>query len=119
MTSDNTKYSSIIVSGEDEDDIVIHAGTRGAHGGRTAAPDETEDAAAEEDAGARVGETGSEGDEPAEEGSGGSEESGRDRYRETTEEDIRNTSMPTIQKVIIVVALCLLVGFTIYYNFLR
>lgn len=119
VTSDKRKYPSITVSDEDDDDVVIRAGARSTHGGRVAVPDETEDVTVEDDVGPRVVEAERREGESAEEESGGSDESGRDRYRETTEEDIRSSSMPTMQKVIIVVALCLIVGFAIYYNFLR
>lgn len=40
-------------------------------------------------------------------------------YRETTAEDLDVGPMPVAQKVVIVVAVLLIVGFLVYYNFLR
>lgn len=40
-------------------------------------------------------------------------------YRETTAEDLDVGPMPVAQKVVIVVAVLLIAGFLVYYNFLR
>lgn len=40
-------------------------------------------------------------------------------YRETTAEDLDVGPMPVAQKVVIAVAVLLIVGFLVYYNFLR
>lgn len=40
-------------------------------------------------------------------------------YRETTAEDLDVGPMPVAQKVVIVVAVLLIIGFLVYYNFLR
>lgn len=40
-------------------------------------------------------------------------------YQQTTAEDLETGPMPTAQKVVIVMAVLFIVGFLVYYNFLR
>lgn len=122
VTSDDAKYSHIAVSSDDEDDVVIHAGMRRddderaavsrtdeerADGGsRSLSGDEVEDVLPDEAVTGEEASTGR-GSHPA------------DSFRETTEEDLAPTSMSTMQKAIIGIALLVVVGFVIYYSFLR
>lgn len=121
MISDDAKYSHIAVSSDDEDDVVIHAGIRS--DGERAAVSRTDEERDDGELRSRS-ENGAEDASPDEGVAGEEAPAGRgshpaDSFRETTEEDLAHTSMSTMQKTIIAVALLVVVGFVIYYSFLR
>ena len=122
MISDDAKYSHIAVSSDDEDDVVIHAGIRGDDDERAAVSRTTEQRADGElrpRPGDEAGDVSPDESATGEEASDDRESHPADSFRETTEEDLAHTSMSTMQKTIIAVALLVVVGFVIYYSFLR
>lgn len=131
MTGDAQKFSHISVASDDEDDVVIEAGTprfRSYGEGETAAQpagDEAEASAANKTAAAGGGEGPSESpsrtsapaperavkaDKPAK-----ASAPARKGYEETTLEDLESTKMSGMQKGIIAVALIGIVAFIVYY----
>lgn len=132
MTGDAQKFSHISVASDDEDDVVIEAGTprfRSYGEGEPAAQpagDEATSAAATEAAAAGGGEGPSESpsrastpaperaakaDKPARKASAPA----RKGYEETTLEDLEGAKMSGMQKGIIAVALIGIVAFIVYY----
>lgn len=132
MDRDDT-YSLISVNAGDDEEIVIQTGVRRAAGGQA-------EAAGEPDGrGAALGDDGSDGGaviEPEAESAedegaiGGVSESDREtpgesaspkpRYNETTKEDLDTVEpMSSTQKAVIACVLLFIVGFVIYYQFLR
>lgn len=122
MVSEDAKYSHISVSSDDEDEVVIHAGIRGddkpVAGSRPGEEQVDGDGLIPDSEGATERSTSGE-NAAGEEVSAARESHPADSYRETTEEDLDQTSMSTMQKAIIAVALLAIVGFAIYYSFLR
>lgn len=131
MTGDAQKFSHISVVSDDEDDVVIEAGTprfRSYGEGETAAQpagDEAEASAANKTAAAGGGEGPSESpsrtsapaperavkaDKPAK-----ASAPARKGYEETTLEDLESTKMSGMQKGIIAVALIGIAAFIVYY----
>ena len=115
--ADDKTFSHITISADDEDDFVIQAGARAVRPASATRP--TAEKVPPERSSAR--------DKPAQgrAATGSSSEveesatADKDTYQETTLEDLKGTSMPAMQKVILVVALLLVVGFVAYYLFLR
>lgn len=128
--ADDKVFSHITVSAEDEDDFVIQAGApAGANAasrkkeatkppfeehtvaeGKQGRPSEVEFGGEPHKAHAASAAPGSARSMPSKP---------HDPYRETKLEDLQNTSMPTMQKVVLVAALLLVLGFIVYYIFLR
>ena len=131
MTGDAQKFSHISVASDDEDDVVIEAGTprfRSYGEGETAAQPAGDEAtsAANKTAAADGGEGPSEppsrastpaperaakADKPARKASAPA----RKGYEETTLEDLESTKMSGMQKGIIAVALIGIAAFIVYY----
>lgn len=131
MTGDAQKFSHISVASDDEDDVVIEAGTprfRSYGEGEPAAQPAGDEAtsAANKTAAADGGEGSSEppsracapaperaakADKPARKASAPA----RKGYEETTLEDLEGTKMSGMQKGIIAVALIGIVAFIVYY----
>ena len=131
MTGDAQKFSHISVASDDEDDVVIEAGTprfRSYGEGETAAQPAGDEAtsAANKTAAADGGEGPSEppsrastpaperaakADKPARKASAPA----RKGYEETTLEDLEGTKMSGMQKGIIAVALIGIAAFIVYY----
>lgn len=116
MALDDTRFSHITVTDDEDDDVVIHAGARPVAAGGAArneapapAPEDPRDA---DPAAARAGEQAAPADPPS------SSKAGKE-YRETTAEDLEAGPMSLMQKVIIVVAVLLVIAFAVYYMFLR
>lgn len=109
MSLDETKFSHITVTSDDEDEFVIQAGARTGSPSRDAAPEPSTvpDEALERETPAPA---------PSEPSSRASSD---DEYHQTTLEDLETTPMSTTQKVVIVAALLLIAGFVVYYLFLR
>ena len=132
MTGDAQKFSHISVASDDEDDVVIEAGTprfRSYGEGESAsqpAGDEAEASAAANKATAADGGEGSSeppsrASTPAPERAAKADKpatasaSARKGYEETTLEDLESTKMSGMQKGIIAVALIGIAAFIVYY----
>lgn len=88
MALDETKFSHITVTPDDEDDVVIHAGAPAAPSGDGSAAGAAPERPSQEDAKER----GTSRDEA---------------FRETTIEDLEPSPMPAMQKAVIAVAVVL------------
>ncbi len=126
MAQDDQRFSHISVSAGDEDDVVIVAG--GTRGRATSRPDAPDAAPKSEHAPehARKAEGSPERTRPSEAAPAKPEapapaarQGKRDRYEETTLDDLKDTKMSTMQKAIIVVAVIGVIAFAVYYMFLR
>ena len=131
MTGDAQKFSHISVASDDEDDVVIEAGTprfRSYGEGEPAAQpagDEATSAAnktAAADGGEGPSESPSRASTPAPERAAKADKPARKTsvparkgYEETTLEDLEGTKMSGMQKGIIAVALIGIVAFIVYY----
>lgn len=131
MTGDAQKFSHISVASDDEDDVVIEAGTprfRSYGEGEPAAQpagDEATSAAnktAAADGGEGPSESPSRASTPAPERAAKADKPARKAsaparkgYEETTLEDLEGTKMSGMQKGIIAVALIGIVAFIVYY----
>lgn len=131
MTGDAQKFSHISVASDDEDDVVIEAGTprfRSYGEGESAsqpAGDEATSAAnktAAADGGEGPSESPSRASTPAPERAAKADKPARKAsaparkgYEETTLEDLEGTKMSGMQKGIIAVALIGIVAFIVYY----
>ena len=131
MTGDAQKFSHISVASDDEDDVVIEAGTPRfrsyGEGEPTSQParDEAAASAANKTAAADGGEGSSEpplrASTPAPERAAKADKpatasaSTRKGYEETTLEDLESTKMSGMQKGIIAVALIGIAAFIVYY----
>lgn len=130
MTGDAQKFSHISVASDDEDDVVIEAGTprfRSYGEGEPAAQpagDEATSAAnktAAADGGEGPSESPSRASTPAPERAAKADKPAkasapaRKGYEETTLEDLEGTKMSGMQKGIIAVALIGIVAFIVYY----
>lgn len=131
MTGDAQKFSHISVASDDEDDVVIEAGTprfRSYGEGEPAAQpagDEATSAAnktAAADGGEGPSESPSRASTPAPERAAKADKPARKTsaparkgYEETTLEDLEGTKMSGMQKGIIVVALIGIAAFIVYY----
>ena len=131
MTGDAQKFSHISVASDDEDDVVIEAGTprfRSYGEGETAAQpagDEATSAAtktAAADGGEGPSEPPSRASTPAPERAAKADKPARKAsaparkgYEETTLEDLEGTKMSGMQKGIIAVALIGIAAFIVYY----
>lgn len=114
MSLDETKFSHITVTPDDEDEFVIQAGTRTGSPSCDVAPEPSavpDEALAHEAPEPEVPAPAS--DEPA------PRASSDDKYHQTTLEDLETTPMSTTQKVVIAAAVLLIAGFVAYYLFLR
>lgn len=129
MAQGDQRFSHISVSAGDEDDVVIVAGaasSRPACGDASPAPAPEQGREPE-----HVPEHARKGDDeprkaassapeaPAKAPATASREGARDRYEETTLEDLQGTKMSAMQKGIIVVAVIGVIAFAVYYVFLR
>lgn len=113
MSLDETKFSRIAVTNDDEDDVVIHAGARpepaqqpASSGGSPqdgALPDEPDAQRPDESEAASISAAPAGGKKPDK------------GYRETTAEDLEPVPMSLTQKVVIVLAALLIVGAVAYY----
>ena len=113
MALDDTRFSHITVTADDEDDVVIHAGARPEPAARPAAgPAGSQDEERPRPVEAPEGER-----RPAQPSVPAS--SADKGYRETTAEDLEGSPMSLMQKAIIVIAALFVVGFVAYYLFLR
>ena len=92
MTLDETRFSHITVTPDDEDDVVIHAGAPAAPSGDEAAAEAAAGAAPERPSQEDAKERGTSRDEA---------------FRETTIEDLEPSPMPAMQKAVIAVAVVL------------
>lgn len=125
MAQNESKFSHISVSAGDDDDVVIVAGaTHAATPSRQGVPDASpKPEPAFEPAREGEGELGdarqvSASRKPeAQAAAKGSP--ARDRYEETTLDDLQSTKMSSMQKAIIVVAVIGVIAFAVYYMFLR
>ncbi len=136
--ADDKAFSHITVSADDEDDFVIHAGVR--PGAKAAQQQETlaspvvesskpapaQDPSLEEALRSEPAAEASVSVEPSStEAAQGDARSARrkssegEAYRETQLEDLKGAPMPTAQKVVIIVAALAVIGFIVYYAFLR
>ena len=132
MTGDAQKFSHISVASDDEDDVVIEAGTprfRSYGEGEPAAQPAGDEAAARAAATEATAADGGEGSSeppsrastPAPERAAKADKpakasaSARKGYEETTLEDLESTKMSGMQKGIIAVALIGIAAFIVYY----
>lgn len=99
MAQDETKFSHITVTSDDEDDVVIHAGLR------STTPPAPAVATPEPEA-APVLEPAPEPPAP--------EARRKDDYRETTAEDLESEPMSLMQKALIAIAVVLVVAVAAY-----
>ena len=99
VTLDETRFSHITVTPDEDDDVVIHAGTPATPCG--GAPD----AACGRDGSTASGEAAR--DSSVQRDSQGSDPSPGDAFRETTIEDLEPSPMPAMQKAVIAVAVVL------------
>ncbi len=111
--ADEKAFSHITVSDDDEDDLVIEAGVRTASEPSASEPPEAvvEAEAAEQDEPPAEDPA----PEPEPEADAGDDEAEPDDYREQRLDDLADTSMPVVQKVILAVALALIVVAVVYY----
>lgn len=126
--ADDKTFSHSTVSAEDEDDFVIQAGARSDAKPATGKVD-TGNLSPEKPVvvdGEHRGSSEVESDSKARRAATSAPESERgasatppDSYRETNLDDLKNTSMPTMQKIVLGAALLLVLGFIVYYIFLR
>ena len=122
MAQDDSRFSHISVSAGDEDDVVIVAGDARAQTSSRAA--EPVVPPKPEPVSERVREGGGEPAAAPRKSAPARTEaskrpSARDRYEETTLDDLQNTKMSSMQKAIIVVAAIGVIAFAVYYLFLR
>lgn len=117
--TETSGFSHITVHADDNDEVVIQAGVRAGaqHDEQPPAPVEPREQAhpakpqpAPKPAAAPSAPTTAASTKKAPKGSA---------YHQTTAEDLETGPMPTAQKVVIVMAVLLIVGFLVYYNFLR
>lgn len=141
MAQQTNGFSRITVH-TDDDEVVIQAGIRPAtNEGQAAQNQGNEEAEAREaspafataetaeDAESGAAPTSTADAKPATAASNGAPQpqatriaparSAKKAYRETTADDLDVGPMPVAQKVVIVVAVLLIAGFLVYYNFLR
>lgn len=130
MGRDGT-YSLISVNAGDDEEIVIQTGVRRQAGYDRPEPanEVAEDDAApaaetaaygEPDAGDEAGGSRIGADEAPDGGNGSQPHSGKARYRETTQDDLNSVGpMSATQKAVIGCVLLFIVGFAVYYLFLR
>ena len=123
MAEDESKFSHIVMTDdEDDEEVVIYTGRRAAES--PVAPkaseldgDDFDELDEEED----LAEDNDEADRPAQPEPAPEEQPKKKKekyvYRETTAEDLEDTSMSTAQKAILVFCVVFLVGFCIYYYF--
>ncbi|MBC2890580.1 SURF2 Surfeit locus protein 2 [Gordonibacter massiliensis (ex Traore et al. 2017)] len=112
--ADEKAFSHITVSDDDEDDLVIEAGVRTASEPSASEPPEAvvEAEAAEQDEPPAEDPA----PEPEPEADADDDEAEpEDDYREQRLDDLADTSMPVVQKVILAVALALIVVAVVYY----
>lgn len=131
MTGDAQKFSHISVASDDEDDVVIEAGTprfrsygEGEHAAQPAGDEATSAAnkTAAADGGEGPSESPSRASTPAPERAAKADKPARKTsaparkgYEETTLEDLEGTKMSGMQKGIIAVALIGIAAFIVYY----
>lgn len=126
MADDKTFFHNT-VSAENEEDLVIQAGVRSDAKPATGKV-ETGKPSPEKSVvdGAHKGSSEAESGSKSRQAAAFAPESERsmpatppDSYRETSLDDLKNTSMPTMQKIVLGAALLLVLGFIVYYIFLR
>ncbi|BAK44329.1 hypothetical protein [Eggerthella sp. YY7918] len=111
MAVDETKFSHITVSDDEDDDIVIQAGSRVSE----PLPDEVEvvSVSAQDAVSSQVEDQKVVNERPSKESSRTKE------YRETTAEDLEVGPMSLTQKIVIAVAVLAIIAFAVYYLVLR
>ncbi len=122
MAQDDSRFSHISVSAGDEDDVVIVAGDARAQASSRAAEPVVSPKPEPVSERVREGE-GEPAAAPRKSAPARPEapkrSSARDRYEETTLDDLQNAKMSSMQKAIIVVAAIGVIAFAVYYLFLR
>lgn len=113
MSLDETKFSRIAVTNDDEDDVVIHAGAR-----PEPAQQPASSGGSPQDDALSDGLDAQRPDEPEAAPASAAPAGGRkpDKgYRETTAEDLEPLPMSLTQKVVVALAALLIVGAVAYY----
>ncbi len=125
MAQDEPRFSHISVSAGDDDDVVIVAGAAHAAASssqaapRASSKPEPASEPAREGVGAPDDAQRASASPKAEAPTASSRKAARDRYEETTLDDLQGAKMSTMQKAIIAVAVIGVVAFAVYYMFLR
>ena len=124
MAEDEGKFSHIVVTDdEDDEEVVIYTGRRAAESlaaPTTSEPDEDDSDEPDEEEGLAEDIDGAKRPaqpEPAPEEQPKKKKKEKYVYRETTAEDLEDTSMSVVQKAILVFCVVFLIGFCIYYYF--